>query len=65
MNLLVAGLFPPAAADSAIHLGTFNTQQFLVAVPLHLMISLLVGLLYGLMLPILPWQFLILMLPHG
>jgi hypothetical protein len=52
MNLLVAGLFPPAAGDSAI--GTFNLQQFLVAVPLHLMISLLVGLLYGVMLPIAP-----------
>jgi hypothetical protein len=54
MNLLVAGLFPPAAGDSAIHMGTFNLQQFLVAVPLHLMISLLVGLLYGVMLPIAP-----------
>jgi hypothetical protein len=54
MNLLVAGLFPPAAADSAIQIGTFNLQQFLVAVPLHLMISLLVGLLYGVMLPIAP-----------
>jgi hypothetical protein len=54
MNLLVAGLFPPAAADSAIQIGAFNLQQFLVAVPLHLMISLLVGLLYGVMLPIAP-----------
>jgi hypothetical protein len=54
MNLLVAGLFPPAATDSAIQMGTFNLQQFLVAVPLHLMISLLVGLLYGVMLPIAP-----------
>jgi hypothetical protein len=54
MNLLVAGLFPPAAGDSAVQIGTFNLQQFLVAVPLHLMISLLVGLLYGVMLPIAP-----------
>jgi hypothetical protein len=54
MNLLVAGLFPPAAGDSAIQIGTFNLQQFLVAVPLHFMISLLVGLLYGVMLPIAP-----------
>jgi len=54
MNLLVAGLFPPAAGDSAIQIGTFNFQEFLVAVPLHLMISLLVGLLYGVMLPIAP-----------
>lgn len=54
MNLLVAGLLPPAAADSAIQIGAFHLQQFLVAVPLHLMISLLVGLLYGVMLPIAP-----------
>jgi hypothetical protein len=52
MNLLVAGLFPPAAANTAI--GAFNLQEFLVAVPLHLMISLLVGLLYGVMLPMAP-----------
>jgi len=52
MNLLVAGLLPPAAGDTAI--GTFHLQQFLIAVPLHLMISLLVGLLYGVMLPIAP-----------
>jgi hypothetical protein len=54
MNLLVAGLLPPAAGDTAIQIGTFHLQQFLVAVPLHLMISLLVGLLYGVMLPIAP-----------
>ena len=53
MNLLVAGLFPPAA-ENAVQIGTFNLQEFLVAVPLHLMISLLVGLLYGVMLPIAP-----------
>jgi hypothetical protein len=54
MNLLVAGLLPPAAGDTAIQIGTFHLQQFLVAVALHLMISLLVGLLYGVMLPIAP-----------
>jgi hypothetical protein len=54
MNLLVAGLFPPAAGEGAIQIGTFHLQQFLVAVPLHLMISLLVGLLYGVMLPMAP-----------
>jgi hypothetical protein len=54
MNLLVAGLLPPAAGDSPIQIGTFHLQQFLVAVPLHLMVSLLVGLLYGVMLPIAP-----------
>src|SRR3984957_139352 len=54
MNLLVAGLLPPAAGDSAVQIGAFHLQQFLLAAPLHLMISLLVGLLYGVMLPIAP-----------
>jgi hypothetical protein len=49
MNLLVAGLFPTAQ-----QIGTFHVDQFLVAVPIHLTISLLVGLLYGAMLPMLP-----------
>lgn len=52
MNLLVAGLLPPATGNTTI--GTFHLQQFLIAVPLHLIISLLVGLLYGVMLPIAP-----------
>jgi hypothetical protein len=54
MNLLVAGLFPPMAAETARQIGTFHFNQFLVAVPIHLTISLLVGLLYGAMLPMLP-----------
>jgi hypothetical protein len=54
MNLLVAGLFPPMAAETARQIGTFHFDQFLVAVPIHLTISLLVGLLYGAMLPMLP-----------
>jgi carbon starvation protein CstA len=54
MNLLVAGLLPPAAGDTAVQIGRFNLEQFLVAVPLHLLISLLVGLLYGVMLPMAP-----------
>jgi hypothetical protein len=54
MNLLVAGLFPPMAAETARQIGAFHFSQFLVAVPIHLTISLLVGLLYGAMLPMLP-----------
>jgi NhaP-type Na+/H+ or K+/H+ antiporter len=54
MNLLVAGLFPAVATQTASQIGTFNLQEFLVAVPLHLVMSLLVGLLYGAMLPMLP-----------
>lgn len=54
MDLLVAGLFPAVGTQTARQIGTFNLQQFLVAVPLHLVMSLLVGLLYGTMLPMLP-----------
>jgi hypothetical protein len=48
MNLLVAGFFP---AISAEQMTVFNLQEFMVAVPIHLLVSLLVGLLYGAMLP--------------
>jgi len=54
MNLLVAGLFPAMATETASQIGMFNLYRFLVAVPIHLLISLMVGLLYGAMLPILP-----------
>jgi hypothetical protein len=54
MNLLVAGLVPEMAAETARQIGTFRLHALLVAIPLHLLISLLVGLLYGAMLPMLP-----------
>src|SRR5580700_8479902 len=54
MGLLVAGLFPAIASETARQIGTFNLQEFFVAVPLHLVMSLLVGLIYGAMLPMLP-----------
>ena len=54
MNLLVAGLLPTAGAETASQIGTFDLQHFLIAIPLHLLISLLVGLLYGVMLPMAP-----------
>ena len=54
MNLLVAGLYPSMATETARQIGTFHFNQFVVAVPIHLTISLLVGLLYGAMLPMLP-----------
>jgi hypothetical protein len=54
MNLLVAGLFPAMATETALQIGIFHFNRFLVAVPIHLTISLLVGLLYGAMLPMLP-----------
>jgi len=54
MNLLVAGLFPAMATETASQIGIFNLYSFLAAVPIHLLISLMVGLLYGAMLPMLP-----------
>jgi hypothetical protein len=51
LNLLVAGLFPDMATETARQIGAFNLGAFSAAVPIHLMISLLVGLLYGAMLP--------------
>lgn len=50
MNLLVAGFF----RDMTGQIATFHLQQLLAAVPVHLLISFLVGLLYGAMLPMLP-----------
>lgn len=54
MDLLVAGLFPAMATETTRQIGTFHLYEFLVAIPLHLLISLTVGLLYGAMLPMLP-----------
>jgi hypothetical protein len=54
MNLLVAGLFPAMATQTATQVGTFNLHEFLLAVPIHLVMSLLAGLLYGAMLPMVP-----------
>ena len=54
MNLLVAGFFPEMATQTATQIGTFHLDEFLVALALHLVISLTVGLLYGAMLPMLP-----------
>jgi hypothetical protein len=51
MNLLVAGFFPEMATQTASQIGAFSARAFLFAVLIHLMISLLVGLLYGAMLP--------------
>jgi hypothetical protein len=54
MNLLVAGLIPSMATQTATQIGSFNAHAALVAIPIHLLISLLVGLLYGAMLPMAP-----------
>ncbi|HTU48463.1 MAG TPA: hypothetical protein VMF91_25605 [Bryobacteraceae bacterium] len=54
MNLLVAGVFPDMATETSRQLGTFRFHALLVAVPVHLLISLMVGLVYGAMLPMVP-----------
>jgi len=54
INLLVAGFFPAAVTATTEQLAAFHLNAFLVAVPIHLLTSLLVGVLYGATLPMLP-----------
>lgn len=54
MNLLVAGFSPGSAGETVAQLSAFNLDSLLLAVPIHVLISLLVGLLYGALLPMLP-----------
>jgi hypothetical protein len=54
INLLAAGFFPAATSDTTAEIAAFHLRAFLIAVPIHLITSLLVGLLYGAMLPMLP-----------
>jgi hypothetical protein len=54
INLLVAGGFPQGAMESMSQLTAFNLTALLLAIPLHLLLSLMVGLLYGAMLPMIP-----------
>jgi hypothetical protein len=54
INLLAAGFFPAAMTQTTSEIANFHLRMFLIAVPIHLITSLLVGLLYGAMLPMLP-----------
>jgi len=54
INLLAAGFFPAAATNTTAEIAAFHLRAFLIAVPIHLIMSLLVGILYGAMLPMLP-----------
>ena len=54
INLLAAGFMPASMTESTAQLSAFHMDVFLIAVPIHLLTSLLVGLLYGAMLPMLP-----------
>ena len=54
INLLAAGFFPGASTASTEQLAAFHLDAFLIAVAIHLVTSLLVGVLYGATLPMLP-----------
>jgi hypothetical protein len=54
INLLAAGFFPAAVRLSTGEIAAFHAGALLIAASIHLITSLLVGLLYGAMLPMLP-----------
>jgi hypothetical protein len=54
INLLAAGFMPARMTETTAQLSAFHPDFFLIAVLIHVITSLLVGLLYGAMLPMLP-----------
>jgi hypothetical protein len=54
INLLAAGFLPDTMTDTTSRIAAFNLSVLLIATAIHLITSLLVGLLYGSMLPMLP-----------
>lgn len=54
VNLLAAGFFPQALTATTAQIAAFHLRALLIAIPIHLLTSLLVGLLYGATLPMLP-----------
>lgn len=54
VNLLVAGFFPGAMSATTAQIAEFRWSALFIAIPIHLITSLLVGLLYGVMLPMFP-----------
>ncbi|HXP17923.1 MAG TPA: hypothetical protein VN868_12540, partial [Terriglobales bacterium] len=52
INLLAAGFFP--ARNTTAQIAAFHWDSFVVAVAVHLVTSLIVGLLYGATLPMFP-----------
>jgi hypothetical protein len=53
INLLASGFFPHASHLTTNELAAFHLRALLIAIPIHLITSVLVGLLYGAMLPVL------------
>jgi hypothetical protein len=54
INLLAAGFLASTRTETTAQLAAFQMDVVLIAIPIHLVTSLLVGLLYGAMLPMLP-----------
>jgi hypothetical protein len=54
INLLAAGFLPSSMTETTAQLSAFHPSVLLIAGAIHLITSLLVGLLYGAMLPMLP-----------
>ena len=54
VNLLVAGFFPGAVHATTAQIAQFRLSALLIAIIIHLLTSVLVGLLYGVMLPMFP-----------
>lgn len=54
INLLAAGLFPGAMMATTAQIAAFHLDALLMAIVIHLLTSVLVGLLYGATLPMLP-----------
>jgi hypothetical protein len=53
INLLAAGFMPHASRLTTAEIAAFHLRALLIAIPIHLITSVLVGLLYGAMLPVL------------
>ena len=54
INLLAAAIYSQSMKFGSMSLNSFQLDSFLVACVIHLITSLLVGLLYGAMLPMIP-----------
>ena len=54
INLLAAGFLPPTMTDTVARISAFSLNTLLIAATIHLLTSLLVGLLYGATLPMVP-----------
>lgn len=54
INLLAAGFFPVAVHATTAQIAAFHLNAFLIATAIHLITSIVVGLLYGAMLPMIP-----------